>query len=58
MEKIVFWRLMMNKKTILITGVAGFIGANLGKIFCPGEERAGRPGHTSDGDGRGGRPDH
>ena len=28
------------------------------KIFCPGEERAGRPGHTSDGDGRGGRPDH
>ena len=29
MEKIVFWRLMMNKKTILVTGAAGFIGANL-----------------------------
>ena len=29
MEKIVFCRLMMNKKTILKTGAAGFIGANL-----------------------------
>ena len=38
--------------------LSGFTGSAGTMVFCPGEERAGRPGHTSDGDGRGGRPDH